>query len=172
MQIQMIGVTAHKIPGKKYEKLEVAYKNDKGEIKGRNVMSFGIKNGLDLLKTATPGTMLDVDLVKEGEYWNWVGVKKAGDAPAANSSGGSSSGGGNKYPSRDFETKEERAAKQRLIIRQNCVGNAIAMMKTDKVGLDIKDVLAMAAKLEQFIIDSVRVQEPVAETSEESVEVE
>lgn len=170
MQIQLISVTANKVPGKKYEKLEVAYKNDKGEIKGRNVMSFGIKEGLKLLKEASPGTMLDVDLVKEGEYWNWVGIRPAGSAPAATTSSATAPTKPSTYSGRDFESKEERAARQVLIVRQSCLANAIETLKTDKVSPPADAVLRLAQVYEQFVFGRDTNTEP--EVKEDVAEVE
>lgn len=153
MRITIISVQNNKVPGKKYTALEVAYKNDRGEIKGRKVLSFSVKKGLDLLKDAREGDMLDIELVKDGEYWNWVGVAKAdGSQPATTAStvGKTYSSGGS-----DRESKEERAARQVLIVRQSCLSTAVALYAIGKVVPAVQDVIDVAKYLEQFVFGNL-----------------
>jgi hypothetical protein len=146
MQIEVLGVEVNKVPGKTWKAIEVSYKNDKGEIKGKKVMSFSIKEGLDLLTGATEGTKLDIEVIKEGEYWNWKKVNAGG---TSKSNGKASSG--YSVPSRDFETKTERAARQVLIVRQSCLSTAVALYGIGKVVPNADDVIELARRFEGFV---------------------
>ena len=149
MRISIINVEKNSVPGKKYHQLEVAYKDDTGAIKGKKIMSFGVKNGLDVLTNASEGDLLDVTVAEEKGYWNWVGVKKAtGDAPAA-----TPTKVGYSAPSRDFETSAERAKKQVMIVRQSSISSAINLFANGKVIPTVTDVLAIAKQFEDYVMD-------------------
>jgi hypothetical protein len=163
MLIKIISVEANAVPGKQYKKIEVAFKNDKGEVKGKNLMDFGIKSGIDILLNAKAGDALDVLTVKEGEYWNWKEVKKAGEGSfeASAPTGGSSapSKGASTYQARDFETKEERAARQVMIVRQSSISSAVSLLKTEKNVPSVDEVLRVASAFEEFVL---KTKSPVA----------
>lgn len=146
MQITVDSVQVNKVPGKAWQQIEVSYKNDKGELKGKKVMSFSVKEGLEVLKAAQSGDVLQVrnEQDKNG-YWNWVSVSKGGAAAPA-------SGKGYSVPSRDFETKDERAARQVLIVRQSCLSTATALLTCGaKTAPKVSDVIAVAEELEMFV---------------------
>ena len=148
MRINVVNVEKSAIPGKKYHQLEVAYKDEKGELKGRKVMSFGIKNGLDILTNASAGDALDVTLVEEKGYWNWTSIAKASsEAPSAPSV----KTGGYSAPSRDFETSVERAKKQVYIVRQSSISSAIALYAKGEVVPHVSDVLEVAKLFEAYV---------------------
>jgi hypothetical protein len=144
MRITVVNVEKSSIPGKKYHQLEVAYKDDTGALKGKKIMSFGVKNGLDILTAASEGDSLDVTVLEEKGYWNWVGVKKAsGEAPAA-----SPTKVGYSAPSRDFETAVERSKKQVYIVRQSSIANAINLLGSKAT---LNSVLEAAKQFEEFV---------------------
>lgn len=170
MQIKVVSVEVNKVPGKKYNMIEVAYKNDKGELKGRKVMSFGVKKGLDILTGAVKDDILDIELVKEGDYWNWVGIAKGVEGTSTAPTSTSSNKEGS-YSNRNYESKEERAVRQKLIVRQSSLSNAIAILKTDKVVPDTDSVIRLAEKLEAFVF-GVNAEVAAPQGAETEAEVE
>lgn len=159
MLIKIISVEVNEVPGKKYKQVEVAYKSDKGETKGKKLMDFSVKNGLKILLNAKAGDMLEVTPVKNGEYWNWETIAVAGDSPAAPAS----SSGGSKpttYAGRDFETKEERAARQVMIVRQSSISSAVSLLKTEKNVPSIDDILKAAKAFEEFVMGTTIITKP------------
>lgn len=152
IQINLISATSAQVPGKKYKQIEVAYKNDKGEIKGKKFADFGVKSGLDVLLGAKAGDTLNVEILKEGEYWNWKEISK-GDGSAPASPLAPKAGGYSSVPSRDFESKTERAARQVLIVRQSCLSTAVAALATGKASVDIDAVLSVARIFEDFVFE-------------------
>jgi hypothetical protein len=151
MRITIVNVEKSSIPGKKYHQLEVAYKDDAGALKGKKIMSFGVKNGLDVLTKAVEGDSLDITVAEEKGYWNWVGVKKAsGEAPAA-----SPTKAGYSAPSRDFETSVERAKKQVLIVRQSSISAAINTIALTSPIEEVKvdDILTIAERFENWVME-------------------
>ena len=56
------------------------------------------------------------------------------------------SGNSNPTPKSTYETPEERAARQRLIVRQSCLSNAVETLKVDKKGVDPTEALKLAER--------------------------
>jgi hypothetical protein len=156
MRINVIDVKVNKVPGKAWNQVEVSYKNDNGELKGKKLMSFSVKDGLDLLTKAKEGDLLDVGVVQENGYWNWKTVSPANGAAPAKT--------GYSVPARDFETKTERAARQVLIVRQSCLSTAVALYGMGKVVPAVGDVIEVAKQLEAFVFSPTETSEdPAAE---------
>lgn len=158
MQIEVISVEVSKVPGKKYNQIDVAYRNDKGEVKGRKVMSFGIKEGLPVLTGAKQGDKLNVALEQKDGYWNWVGVTKAdGSQPTMGASTIAKTYSSGGY---DRESKEERAARQVLIVRQSCLSTAVALYGMGKVVPQVSDVIEVAKQLEAYVFSKDNADAP------------
>ena len=155
MRIEIINVQAATKPtktGKTYVQLDVAYKNltREGKIEGKKIMPFQNPDVHANLQKATMGQVFEVTTVKEGEYWQWSNVQevaKGGNVEpqtSATSSGYASKG--TPSPKSTYETPEERAARQRLIVRQSCLSNAVETLKVDKKGVDPTEALKLAER--------------------------
>jgi hypothetical protein len=98
------------------------------------------------VEAAKPGDAFDVKLEKDkNDYWQWVAISKAGSQPQ---SGGAVAV--KEYKSQ-YETPEERARRQVLIVRQNALTNACNMAAVHKEK-DIKAVLNMADALADWTL--------------------
>lgn len=142
--------------GKKgYEQAEVVYKqeyNGKTDVKNKKIMSFVNPAVFATLKDAKTGEVYEVTQVKEGDFWQWTAITKAdASKPAQQASSApkpSSNGGFN----RDFETKEERAQRQALIVRQSSLGHAVSLLTVGaKTPPDVKLVKALADDLVAYV---------------------
>lgn len=49
----------------------------------------------------------------------------------------------------NYETADERAIKQRYIVRQSSIANAIALLKSDEIG--ISDIISCAKRFEEYV---------------------
>ena len=153
--IQVLSVTVNHVPNAKggYDVAEVAYKDLKdGKVNGKKIMSFVAKDVFNAIKDVPPNTILNVTIEKEAgrdgkEYWQWKEISK-GEAPTGNSAPTSA---GNPSPRSTYETPEERTIKQRLIVRQSSLSNAITMLKTDKKALTVEEVFPLAEQLDAFV---------------------
>ena len=148
MKIEIINVASQSKPAKNgtYTQLDIAYKNldFQGKIEAKKVMSFTHKDTFAVLSKATLGQVYEIERVKEGEYWQWTSAKLVGnDAPTTNSSNISKP---NATPKSTYETPEERALRQRMIVRQSSLSNAIDTLAVNpgKDKLDTDQVLALA----------------------------
>jgi len=150
--------------GKKgYEQAEVVYKqeyNGKQDVKTKKIMSFANPAVFAAIKAAKTGEVYEVTQVKEGEFWQWTSLVKSdgGSQPTAQATQGApavpkptSNGGFN----RDFETATERAEKQRYIIRQSSLSNAVALLTTGaKTPPNVNDVKKLADELVAYVYNA------------------
>ena len=96
------------------------------------------------------GQVFEVTTVKEGEYWQWSNVQevaKGGNMePQTSAASSGYASKGTPSPKSTYETPEERAARQRLIVRQSCLSNAVETLKVDKKGVDPTEALKLAER--------------------------
>jgi hypothetical protein len=147
--------------GKKgYEQAEVVYKqeyNGKQDVKTKKIMSFANPAVFAAIKAAKTGEVYEVTQVKEGEFWQWTNIVAASAAPAAQAAAPSNTkpaAQSNTY-GRDFETATERAEKQRLIVRQSSLSNAVALLTTGaKTPPNVNDVKKLADELVAYVYNA------------------
>lgn len=151
--------------GKKgYEQAEVVYKqeyNGKQDVKTKKIMSFANPAVFAVLKSAKTGEVYEVTQEKNGEFWNWTSLARstgeiassgsAASQPATAAPRAAVNGGFN----RDFETKEERTARQQLIVRQSSLSNAINLLMCGaKHPPAVDEVVALANKFVAYVYDA------------------
>ena len=160
MNVTILSVDIKTVPTAKgsYQKAEVAYKNNsfQGKVEGKSVMSFGASKGaFTTLTTAQPGTTFNVEVVKNAAGYNdWISLSPAGapsnDAPAAPAYKPMATS--TVAPKSNYETSEERAQRQVLIVRQSSVSSAVAMLTAGvKTPPSVEAVLDVAKQLEDFV---------------------
>lgn len=154
MQIQILSVTVEHMPGKNggYDKAEVAYKDHEGKVAGKNVVSFNAPEAFDVLRSAKNGDVLEVTPEKDAKgYWQWVKIVKV-DASAPAAKAAPAANGAVATPKNTYETAEERAQKQLLIVRQSSLNAAIATLApATNAEFNVEDVLNLARTYEKFV---------------------
>lgn len=147
-QIELINVTTTVKPTKKgsYIQLDVAYKRvDTGKVEGKKVLSFASKEAFAALKDAQQGNVFTVTAEKNEEsgFWEWTNV-----TPDSVGTTGSAAPAtkGSPTPKNTYETSEERAKKQVMIVRQSSLSNAIQTLAVNpgKDKIRPEDVLELA----------------------------
>ena len=158
-QIEIIAVKQETKPTAKgsYQQLDVAYKRlDTGKIEGKKVMSFSNKDVFATLSAATNGNIFTVDSVKNEKtsYWDWVKVTASGGGSSQSST--SSSSRGTSSPKSTYETPSERALRQRMIVRQSSLANAIQTLSVNpgKDKLQIDEVIKVAENYFNWVMDT------------------
>ena len=157
-QVEIINVQSSTKPAKNgtYTQLDVAYKRlDTGKIEGKKIMSFTNKDVFSTLSKATTGNIFDVTTEKVGEYWQWIevsaasGGSAASDAPQAKSFSSPA-------PKSTYETAEERAKRQILIVRQSSLAQAVDILSVNpgKDKLQLEEVLHLADKLVDWVFNN------------------
>ena len=163
MQIQIDVIDVSKPvpgPGGKYSHIEVAYRKD-GKVEGKKLMSFVHPEVYKAAQSFEAGKTYNIEIGKEAgkdgkEYWQWQKVYD-GSAPTPIASTGTSPKETYTKPVSNYETKEERAARQVMIVRQSSISNAIATLGTGKHKVD--DVLNIAKKYEAFVMATDPIQD-------------
>lgn len=129
-----------------YNKLTVVYTAN-GKNSTKMLMSFTNPAVFSTMKDATSGSSWEVEVKKNGEYWDWVAVKPAGAEPpkAAAPTAGRITGS-------NYETPEERKARQLYIIKQSSISNAIETLSPgSKTALNPDDVIALAQRYVDWV---------------------
>jgi len=157
--ITVVNVDITTPAGKKYSCAEVVYKseyNGKQDVKTKKIMSFANPSIYAIAKDAKQGEVYEITQEKVGEFWNWTSmVKSDGSSTAQSASNAAPAAPGRTAASssgRDFESKDERAERQRLIVRQSAVNYAIAMLSPGtKAALDKATVFSLAEAVVAFV---------------------
>lgn len=140
-----------------YEGWELVYKNDEGEIRSEKKPSQTLKmvDGLETtLRSLVPGDTFTLTQEKDGKYNKITGLAKGTTSMPLPKSDKPAWSGKRADTQRDFETKEERAIRQRLIVRQSSITNAVDTLKDGKKALDSDEVLMLAEKYYQWVFQT------------------
>ena len=160
MLIQIVTTSIETKPTAKgsYQQMEVVYKNlsYQGKVESKKIMSFGAgATTFKTLATAEAGQQFEVTVVKNAQGYNdWTsatasdGSVQAAPPPASTGKPSTTT----PAPRSNYETPEERAQRQVLIVRQSSLSSAVAMLTTGaKTPPKVEDVLALASRLEGFV---------------------
>lgn len=176
MQIEIVANPVSTVPTAKgsYQVIDLAYKNKsfQDKLEGKKVMSFTNKDVFTALQKASFGDVFNVSRTKNDKgFWDWTAVSSDGvvnnvsSAPTSNSSGtGPSIVKGTVTPKSNYETAEERAARQVLIVRQSSVSSAVDLAVANKIK-DPQEVINIAKEFEAYVFGLSTVSsQPVEET--------
>jgi hypothetical protein len=179
MNITILSVDIKTVPTAKgsYQTADVAYKNNsfQGKVEGKKVMSFGAtKDSFSTLALAQPGESYEVTIVKNDKGYNdWVSMAKA---EAGASSPAVSAPAGGKAPAATprstYETPEERAQRQVLIVRQSSLSASVNLLLAGaKTPPSVESVLAVAKQFEDYVFGKQALG-PISEMSDDFPQVD
>jgi len=165
VQIEIINVAISNPPtkagnGKTYELLDVAYKNKsfQDKVEGKKIVGFSSPQVTAVLKTAQFGDKFTVVREKDGEFWKWTQLIKDGeDVPMAVQPTQTATPAvkptATPTPKSTYETAEERAARQVMIVRQSSISSAIALLAANGGKKNTpEEVVATASLFEAFVM--------------------
>jgi len=171
MQIEIVNVSLSTVPTAKgsYQVADVAYKNKsfQDKLEGKKVMSFVNKEVFATLSNAKFGDIFEVQRSKVAgkdgkEYWNWdsLGTGDGGDTsqlPAQHTPTAYTgpAKAGTVTPKSNYETSEERAARQVMIVRQSSLSTAVAILvgaADKKTVINPDTVIGVAKQLEAYVL--------------------
>jgi len=142
LQIKIISVEVEKINKGKtgYSQAEVLYENEKGEKKSWKVVSFTNPAVFATISNAQSGDVYNIVTGKnDRDYTVWTAAEKA---DGTSSKGSAKSSG-------TYEEKD--AARQRLIVRQSCLAQAVAARKADDTE---EEVLGRAERFVDWVFET------------------
>ncbi len=141
---------------KPYEFLDVTYKNVTFDNKpeAKKIMPFGSKEVFATLKEATKGDVFTILREKDDAgYWQWVGIAagetEIEDAPKAAAAATKPQTAA--APKSNFETPEERAKRQILIVRQSCLANAVEFLNHNQKNYKVVEALEIAGVMYDWV---------------------
>lgn len=150
MQVTVLeigSVTEEKKGRNSWYTLPVKYRDDRGGEKEKKFKSFD--KLWPQIKEMEVGKTYDVQVKKEGDFWNWVNISEV--QGGGTSSSGTSPRNNGVSVNRDWETKEERAIRQKLITSQSSVTAAIEIFKLleEKPG-SVEEIFDLAKRVQDF----------------------
>lgn len=148
MQVTVIDVAQETLSaknGRTFQQLVVSYKNDKGMAQAKKLVSFANPDLFKAAKSWTKDQIINVKTVKNDKtgYWDWVGLEGETVATSKESATPTRVTGSN------YETKEERAARQVYIIRQSSLATAVDLLGQ---GASTDTVIETAKVFEAYVL--------------------
>lgn len=128
----------------RYSKAVVTY-DYQGQTRSQNIMSFANPDVFKTIQDVKPGQTIAIDTTKNAAGFNeWAKVEVVAEDTGGNTDAptGAKAPTGGKVTGSNYETKEERAAKQVLIVRQSCLAQALVYHANEELSTD--DVLKTA----------------------------
>lgn len=155
-----IDVPVKKQGGGTYQGWELVYKSDGGEIRTIAKPMTGLRFNralADNLAELAVGDVFTLTQEKNAQGFNDVKtiVKGKAEVDIPTQQAPRNSGTTTARPTGTYETPEERAIKQRLIVRQSSLSAAIEILKEDKkTPLNLENATALADSLTAWVYES------------------
>ena len=148
MQIEVLSVSVE--DKGKYKMMECAYKASDGKVAAKKVMSFGAAADVfQKLTSAKMGDKFEITSQKNDKgYWDWIGIADGTGVASVSAA----KPGANASPKSTYETPEERANRQVLIVRQSSISNAIEFSKLNAKKIpSAQEVVEVAKFFENYV---------------------
>ena len=148
--------------GRSYQSMEVTYKDQTGKTSSKKLMSFSNPSVFNAAKNWQKGDAVNVITQKDDQgYWQWTGIggdEQVAEQPTKQSATPTRVTGSN------YETKEERAARQVLIVRQSSVASAVAALAIGaKSAPSSADVIKYAKEIESYVFGQAQTIEELTD---------
>jgi hypothetical protein len=159
MQISIVDVgapTTHASSnGRSYQIIEVAYKNDSGQLQQKKLMSFRNPDVFKTAQTWQKGDMVHVQAEKNDKgYWEWIGLGEEAAAKSPTPQSQSKPSTPTRVTGSNYETKEERAARQVMIVRQSSISSAVSALTAGNTVPKVDQIILMAKAFEDYVMDN------------------
>jgi hypothetical protein len=143
-----------------YSTLVVSYLNERGENKTWKLLSFSNPKVFDTFKNAKANTVYEITTRKnDKDFTEWASAEEKGEASMTVTTSPSKPASVSNY-----ETREERNARQRLIVRQSCLAQALALSSVGaKSPPDPENVLVLADRFVAWVFEAPGLFEEEAE---------
>jgi len=137
--------------GRSYQSLEVTYKDEQAQTKTKKLMSFSNPSVFNHIKNLGKGDSVNVTTTKDDQgYWQWTAI--GGEASASDTASKPAAAGVNRTTGSNYETKEERAARQVYIVRQSSISAAISALTVGAKSSPTADsIIELAKQFETFV---------------------
>lgn len=149
MEIEILGIVKTDKEdnfGKPMRTLAVTFASE-GVTRTQNIVPFSNPKVWRVLDDASVGDKFDVTIIKNGKFDNWSAIGPVGSFKQATPT--------TKVIGSNYETAEERAIKQRYIVRQSSLANAISYYNysVDTPHQSVEGVIAIAKQFEEYVFE-------------------
>jgi hypothetical protein len=167
MQVNVVDVSSlntHSAKnGRQYQSIEIMYKNDAGQAQNKKLMSFANPAVFKAAQTWQKGDVIHVSTEKDANgYWQWTAVgddagdvtdkRDDGTAQGSTQAASSTSSAPTRVSGSNYETKDERAARQVMIVRQSSLANAVSTLAIAGSQASANDVISLAKLYEGYVL--------------------
>tara|TARA_R100001463_G_scaffold4162_6_gene15977 strand:- start:11673 stop:12230 length:558 start_codon:yes stop_codon:yes gene_type:complete len=167
MQVNVVDVSSlntHSAKnGRQYQSIEIMYKNDAGQAQNKKLMSFANPAVFKAAQTWQKGDVVHVSTEKDANgYWQWTAVgndandvtdkRDDGTAQGTTQAASSTSSAPTRVSGSNYETKDERAARQVMIVRQSSLANAVSTLAIEGSKASANDVINLAKLYEGYVL--------------------
>ena len=151
MQITIVKVGPELNKGK-YQEFEAVYKKD-DKVEGKKFLSFKYPDVYKALLASKEGDVFEVTTAKENGYWQWTALQGAGQVATEKTEEKTVNKPTGRVTGSNYETPEERAARQRFIVRQSSLTTALDYLKHNnpKGAIDYGEWTKLAKALETYV---------------------
>ena len=161
MLVKVVSVNREDVPNKNgkgtYCKLTVAYRDDKGKLSEKSILSFTNPAVFKAFERAEAGAEINVKSEKVGDYWNWTAIL-TGDEAVSQPTATPTANNATRVTGSNYETKEERALKQRYIVKQSSLSAAVSILTVGaKTPPEVDAVIALADKFVDYVFEEKKV---------------
>ena len=155
--IEVLSASVTSVPTQRgsYQVCELAYKNKsfQDKVEGKKIMSFAEPDAFSILSKASMGQVFTIGREKDDKgYWKWKQVTE-GNAPTQTNSGATNVAGPVTVNKPQYETADERAARQVMIVRQSSLAQAVALLSANGGKKNSpQDVISIAKVFENWVM--------------------
>lgn len=168
MKVTIVDVEVNSVTKGKnsYKIAEVVYASGDGQKKTQKIVDFANPSVFAVVSKAVKGNVFDVTVTKNDAGFNqWSSIAAEGEAPVGDAprasapapaaSSNRSTGAAPAAPVRStYETAEERAVRQRLIVRQSSITAAVAILThANKSAITSEEVLTLAEEVTNWVFE-------------------
>jgi hypothetical protein len=141
--------------GRSYQSLEVTYKDEQAQTKTKKLMSFSNPSVFNHIKNLGKGDAVNVVTTKDDNgYWQWTAIGADGGGAVQEKATTTNAASTGRVTGSNYETKEERAARQVYIVRQSSLSAAIGALSVGaKSALPADSIIALAKEFEAYVFD-------------------
>lgn len=135
-----------------YSTMNVSYVDERGANKSWKLISFANPKVFDTFKGATPNTVFEITTRKnDKDFTEWASAELVGPATTNNAP----TPAGTKPASvSNYETRDERNARQRLIVRQSCLKNAIDVQVASGSAISLPELFSLAEDMVAWVFEA------------------
>lgn len=146
-----------------YKVLNVIYKKD-GKVEAKTFADFANEKIWDTLLSLKEGQAITAVSEKVNGYWNWTDIMDGTSTDQGAASEASASSGSpmqartGKVLGSNYETPEERSARQRCIVAQSSISSAIEVLKAEnpKGAIDRQQVCVIADMIYGYVMEKAQ----------------